>query len=289
MVWTMLIFIMIFSLCFKEYLKKHFSTIFIKPLSLILLCISLNINAQEYTILNKTVLFDSSLILRKTQWGFDGENILCGGENNRGLYLFNIKDSSVTFIDKGIYKDAHWQGNGTVAFSRKSEVYTKLVSNFKTTDSVAGSFAFVNLDEKKLCLYSFNNSKITELSNERDKFYNPLLSPDENKVVVNIGANIYLLSTDGNGEKILLTKGISSTWSSDNKKIYFFRDETENGHQISNSDLYVFDLETMNETQLTFTKTDQEMWPSVSPDNSKIVYFENRSNKLYIADLKISE
>ncbi len=247
------------------------------------------LKSQDYALSNPSVLYSDQILLKKAQWSTDGQRLLITGYGNKGLYLYNLIDSSLECLDTNRFRDAKFQGINTINYIENGLVLSKSLSKTKAADTEKGAFAFVDIGEKELYLKSFEQNELIKLSSEPLNYYNPILSPDGLKVVVNIGANIFLMTTDGSGEKVKLTDGLVGSWSFDSKKIYLFKDQSTDGHAITNSDLFVFDLTSMQETQLTFTNDQQEMWPAVSPDNSSIIYFENIGGELYIADLKITE
>ncbi|MCI5056015.1 MAG: DPP IV N-terminal domain-containing protein [Flavobacteriales bacterium] len=91
---------------------------------------------------------------------------------------------------------------------------------------------------------------------------------------------------DGSGLIKSLTDGIATSWFPDGKKVLFFLDESLDGHGVSNSDIFIVDVETNEITNLTNTPDVLEMYPSLSPNGKQITYTNSETGVLIIADLK---
>ena len=64
----------------------------------------------------------------------------------------------------------------------------------------------------------------------------------------------------------------------------YFLDESSNGEQITGSELYLINIDGTNKQNLTNTDDMIEMYPMFSPDNSKIVFSDEKTRNIYIAD-----
>jgi Tol biopolymer transport system component len=124
------------------------------------------------------------------------------------------------------------------------------------------------------------------ITKEEGQFYSPLISPDGKNVIVNEGANMYLYSINGNAKRKNLGVGVASSWLPDGSGILTFEDESTDGHALTGAELYHVATGSGAKTRLTHTPDRIEMWADVSPDGKKIAFADEKSGKIYVADLK---
>ena len=130
----------------------------------------------------------------------------------------------------------------------------------------------------------------------------PWLSPDGTKILVNKppNSNLVILDTSGN-EIVDLKVGVyevspgffagvpSSTarWSPDSKKIvYMLEIDNSKKGTVENLDLYIINADGGGRTQITNTPDELENDPEWSPDGSKIAWWSENTNKIFVVKLK---
>lgn len=109
------------------------------------------------------------------------------------------------------------------------------------------------------------NCKISQLTNTLEDEENPQMKNDGTKIVYTVGIEqpeIWIMNSDGTGEKFI-TKGFDASWhSTENKIVYSYY-----------YDVIIINLDTNEKTKLTFDNyTTLEDKPSFSPDGSKILF-----------------
>lgn len=239
-----------------------------------------------------------------------GEFVLLTGEHLKGVYLLNLKDKSVKEIsDKpGSGYGYSWDKSGeSFYFKEKAEkeyftnskvinYYVKDNHSKKATEidhnylpSYNGKSqiaVYTNLSNLKIEAKDLSTSKTWTVTNEEGQFYNAILSHDGKKVAVHNGADIFVYDIDGNSKGRKIGTGIATTWTEDDKHLIGFLDESEDGHSVSNSELYLFDVQNAKTKKITNTEVIAEMFPTIFQD--QIIFSDDKTGRIFQATLKIN-
>lgn len=245
-----------------------------------------------------------------------GEFVLLTGEHLKGVYLLDLKTNSVKPIsDKpGSGYSYVWDKSGnSFYYKEKSEKeyfsnakvinynirdqYSKKVENidhnylpsYKGAPSKKGDqqvVIYTNLASLKIEAKDLATSKQWTVTKDEGQFYNALLSNDGKKVAVHNGADIYIYDLDGNSKGRKIGTGIATAWSDDDSYLIGFLDESENGHTVSNSELYLFDVKNAKTKKITNTEIISEMFPTIHKD--KVIFSDDKTGRLFIATLKMN-
>jgi Tol biopolymer transport system component len=113
--------------------------------------------------------------------------------------------------------------------------------------------------------------------------FDPVWSPDRSNIVYSQWDNLVVMNPDGNG-KIVLGRGINPTWSPDSTKIAY-QITLDDGHKITQSELYVINVDGTGRNQLTDTIDEFEVEASWSPDGRKIAYRSAITGQIYALTL----
>ncbi|MFC6997067.1 TolB family protein [Rufibacter roseus] len=249
-------------------------------------------------------------------WSPDGQKLLFTDHHNDALYIKEVAGkSNVQKIKsgQGIGYKARWtpDGKGVIFYEKKAALtgpgtlFEKSI-NIKggreriltETTSTKANRTFTSKKNPSLKVYINPETLKLEaregegepwiITPEDGQFYSPLVSPDGKNVIVNEGANMYLYSIHGNAKRKKLGIGLPTSWLPDGSGILTFEDETKDGHTISGSELYHVAIQTNAKTKLTNTPDKIEMWADVSPDGKRITFSDEKSGKIYVADLKFN-
>ena len=117
-------------------------------------------------------------------------------------------------------------------------------------------------------LYSYGTSRILQPAGDRPHIW-PSVSPQGDKLCVVGGNDMYVSDLSG---KVLFTiaDARAPQWSPDGSRIAFMRD-TDDGHVITGSDIYLVRADGSGLTRLTATEDLMEMYPQWSPDGRQII------------------
>jgi Tol biopolymer transport system component len=245
-----------------------------------------NLNSQTFKVENSKPLCCDSLTLTKPVWSSDGNSLLLSGGNNRGLYVYRIGTERLKTLDTKtrVKSKPVWLKNGEIIYLKGQSF--ELVSNFKSTENIlSDTVLIIDSRNRKIMAESLSNGKTWEITHKKALYYNPLISPNKRFAIIHLQSQMYLYATDGSGLIKLLGTGIASSWSPDGKFVFYFLDESIDGHNITNSEIYVLSLENNTSYKLTETPGIFEMWPAVSPDGKKIAFTDEKSGKIFLADL----
>lgn len=238
-----------------------------------------------------------------------GEFVLLTGEHLKGVYLLDLKDNSVKQISDtpGSGYAYSWDtSGGSFYFKERSEKeyvsnskvmnyniqdhYSKVIENVNHNflPSYSGSrnetVVYTNLANLKIEALDLATSKTWTITNDEGQFYSAILSNDGKKVAVHNGPDIYVYEIDGSSKGKKIGTGIATAWTEDDKNLIGFLDESEDGHTVSNSELYLFNVENSRTKKITNTEIISEMFPTIHKD--KVIFADDKSGSLFIATLK---
>ena len=239
-----------------------------------------------------------------------GEFVLLTGEHLKGVYLLNLKDKSIKEISDrpGSGYGYSWDKSGeSFYFKEKAEkeyftnskvvnYYVKDNHSKKATEidhnylpSYDGKnqvVVYTNLSNLKIEAKDLSTSKTWTVTNAEGQFYNAIISHDGKKIAVHNGADIFVYAIDGNSKGRKIGTGIATAWTDDDKYLIGFLDESENGHSVSNSELYLFDVQNAKTKKITSTEVIAEMFPTIFKD--QIIFSDDKTGRLFLATLKIN-
>lgn len=241
---------------------------------------------QEIALGNYEEVYAGDTYLTKPKWDRTGTRLAATGEHNKGIYIFNLYDNSLDFLsDKpGIGRNVFWSKNNEVLYRKTNKL--KAVKNNKVDlGSSKDTFLYVNPREKRVYL-TISGTKIHKpVTQEPKLYYHPVISPDKKKMVVHYKSEMLIMNIEDSSSVKNIGFGIASAWSKDGTEIYFFRDRTTDGHQISNSELFVYSISEDKVYKLTSTDQYNEMWPDVSPDGKHLVFADEKTGKILTAKI----
>lgn len=243
----------------------------------------------------------------------NGEFVLLTGEHLRGVYVLDLKDTSVrqisdkegsgyayTWDESGnsfYYKEKPERGFFTDSKVIRYDIRDNLLQKMEHLDhnflpSYKGGdkgsqqvVIYTNTATLKIEARDLASSRRWEITKNDGQFYNAILSNDGQKVAVHNGPDIYIYSIDGSFEGKRIGTGIATAWTADDKYLLGFLDESDDGHIVTNSELYLFDTEKPRRVKLTSTEVISEMFPTLHGD--KVIFTDDKSGRIFIATLKL--
>ena len=117
-----------------------------------------------------------------------------------------------------------------------------------------------------------------------DMGIDPVWSPDRSMIVYSEWDNLIVMNADGS-QKRNLGYGINPSWSPDGQKLVY-QVTYDDGYAITQSDLYLINIDGGQKIQLTKTPDEFEVEPNWSPDGSEIVYSSAITGSIFKAILQ---
>lgn len=239
----------------------------------------------------------------------DGKYALLTQEHNHGVFLLNIQTQELTpistiegigygytwnldsqtfyFKEKG--EKEYFSNSKVKAYSIKDKRATLIDLNHNLLPSFNGKNEIVvhtNSFTLQIEATDLKTQKTWAVTNDEGQYYNAILSHDGKTVAVHKGADIWVYNVDGSDKGKLIGQGIATSWSTDDKYLIGFLDESLDGHSISNSEILLFDVENSRIKKLTSTEDQFEMFPSLFAEN-QIIFSDEKSGKIYVSTLKL--
>jgi Tol biopolymer transport system component len=229
--------------------------------------------------------------------------------NFTGVYLLDMKTYKVTQISKvaGSGYGYSWSGDGETFYfkekkdndyvsnsvlksysvkTKKTEKLEELNHNYlpSFTGDLNDVVIYTNIHTLKIEAKDLKTNKSWVITPGEGQFYNAILSHDKTKIAVNKGADLYIYPIEGTDFPVKIGTGLATSWSKDSKYVIGFMDESEDGHNVSNSELYLFDTTKANPKKLTTTAKLFEMYPSFY-DTNKIIFTDDKTGQLYTSKI----
>lgn len=244
-------------------------------------------------------------------WSPDGSKLLVASTHGMKLHMVDLRNgNTVTKLSdvEGSGFNASWSPDGKEVFYRHKsdplQVHPEIKriqisdlqvksSNLNPNGLLSASKArsendivvYVNIETLGIEAETKNGAKSWNITHDDGQYYYPILSPDQKQVIVHQGSEMMLYATDGSGFIKSLGTGLASSWSPDGKHVIAFMDESQDGHTISGSELYMIDVEAGAFSALTQTKDIYELWPNWSADGKRIAFEDAHSGNIYVADI----
>lgn len=239
----------------------------------------------------------------------DGKYALLTQEHNHGVFLLNMETQEVipisikegigygytwnldsqTFYFKEKGEKEYFSNSKVKAYSIKDKRATLLDLNHNLLPSFNGKNEIVvhtNPFTLQIEATNLKTQKKWSITNDEGQYYNAILSHDGKKVAVHKGADIWVYNIDGSDKGKIIGQGIATSWSTDDKFLIGFLDESLDGHSISNSEILLFDVENSRTKKLTSTEDQFEMFPSLFGEN-QVIFSDEKSGKMYVSTLKL--
>jgi len=239
----------------------------------------------------------------------DGKYILVTGKQLNGVSIIETKTKKIipVSIISGSGYAYSWSHDGkSIFFKAKPEngyvedsevfeynIQTKKTEKININHNFLPSYngknniiVYTNIHTLKIEAIDLKTNKSWVVTNTDGQFYSATLSHDGKKVALHEGSNIYVYNIDGSGLIADLGMGIATSWSLDDKYLIGYNSESEDGHEISNSDIYLFDLKKSKSVKLSNSKNLLEANPCFVSKN-KIIYSDENTGEIIISKIKL--
>jgi Tol biopolymer transport system component len=219
----------------------------------------------------------------------DGLDVICSKPNYTGLYLVSLDGSEIRQLsnESGIGYNVRWSPDGTKLIIKNKDK-TKVI-DLSGEEQELTEAELKLLEEEKVYARENNiylkdpqSGEEVSITSGEDSFFNPLMSPDGNKVAYQgLSTGIHIKDI-GTGEVIDLGQGSNFNWLPDGSGlIYNFTQD--DGLNIIAGDIYFAYTDGSGIFNITNTPDVIEMNPYISPDGRYLTY--EVDGQVFIADL----
>ena len=201
------------------------------------------------------------------------------------LLSYNLKNGEELLLEKQIRNLSvpELLADGKIFYSVNSAPKVKEVKTGNETEASISNEIIVYQENAKIIVYDREKKMIKPFGDGHYLWTE--ISPDRDKILFTYaGKGTYVCDLEGN---ILNEIGYANSpkWSADGKYIAYMKD-FDDGHHVTRSDIYVYDLGTNAEVNITNTPDVIELYPSWSADNSRIVC-NDEAGDVYLINLVI--
>lgn len=214
----------------------------------------------------------------------DGKDLLVTGPKLQGLQLVPVAGGAPRLLsdeaEAGVH--ARWQADGTISYrtARQGVRRELVVDRAGKVKAAAAAKQRPLVFEQNERVYASAASaagaakgQLREIASG-DRFFGVVVSPDGEKAVFQglvTGLHVYSRAT---GKVVSVGPGTAPAWSPDSKKLVFEVTE-DDGHDLTASELYLYDVASDRAQALTTSDRVIERRPSFSPDGSRIAFDDN--------------
>lgn len=231
------------------------------------------------------------------RWSLDGKYIALAGLNYRGLWIFNVENKSIlpvigknenVFGFKWTYKNEIFipvDENSAITVHPMSDNanpdYSNVIVSFKdgTVIQKEDGIYFKSSDEKLYLISVAGRNPVIE----NDKIIYQIGENSENKFVQYDGMKKTGLQKDKETGKFQIM--YMAAFSPDGRYMLYPKYEVS-GNAITKSELFIYDLKTLKQNQLTNTPDIYEIQPDWSFDGKKIACVDARTFIIYLIELE---
>lgn len=211
----------------------------------------------------------------------DGKDLLVTGPKLQGLQLVAVAGGAPRVLNDEAEAGVHarWEADGTISYRtaregvRRDYVVTRAGKVKAAAAAKQKPLVFEQNERVYASAASGAKGQLRELSSG-DRFFGVVISPDGEKAVFQglvTGLHVYSRAT---GKVVSVVPGTAPAWSPDSKKLVFEVTE-DDGHDLTASELYLYDLASDRAQALTSSDRVIERRPSFSPDGSRIAFDDN--------------
>lgn len=214
----------------------------------------------------------------------DGSGYGYSWDNNNEIVYFKQKEVKEYFSDSKVYSYSLKDKNIVL----RNDIDINMMSSYHGVEKNVENqiVVYTNMTTLKIEAKDLITKKSWVITSEDGQYYNALLSPNGQKVAVHKGADIYVYDVNGTGKGQKIGTGLATSWSADNQYLLGFLDTSEDGHNVTNSELYLFDSQTLKSKKVTNTEVLLEMFPSFISEN-KVLFTDDKTGAIYTANLKM--
>lgn len=133
----------------------------------------------------------------------------------------------------------------------------------------------------RICVIDLGTGVSTPLTADEDGYFNPVWSPDSNRLVVSTIAGVLRTIEVSTGALHELGEGFTPSWGPDSKTVFFNKVDRLDGIQVNREDICQAQFDGSGAVTLTQDNAIQSRVARVAADGSKIVFVSPADGELY--------
>jgi hypothetical protein len=246
----------------------------------------------------------------------NGTKILTSRNLDTLIYIDLENNSEFVLLSGGRFMNCCWIDSNTIYYQKRKEIESVIkgeigritlqplnisvdytysqrrnsgsANNVRIPSLLKGKYdLYFDLGRKKI--YQMENGKEIEITHESGIYYGLLISNYGDRLIVHKNdGRAYNYDLNATGEYHLVTQGLVSTWSPDDRYLLYFQDKESGVDENRNaSELYICTSDGIKHQQLTFSQNIKEFYPDWSKESNKITFIDDNNYQIYISSIKI--
>ena len=227
-------------------------------------------------------------------WSHDGRNIaarIAKFENKRrynAVAIYTVEDGSELLLSEyetRLPGTPRWAAGDRAVYLSGSSHYRSYDIPTRTAVNPALDESVIYVRDNKLFSRHVLSERETRIAAQEGDIVNLTLAPDGSRLAYKIyGGDLWISDIDGN-DPVNLGQGLEPSWNPTGDKITFMVN-TDDGHTITSSDIYVVNADGTGRINLTATPDLIEMHPDWSPDGKWIAYDTYEDGQIWMQEVR---
>jgi len=205
----------------------------------------------------------------------DGLQVMLTRPGFQGIYVLGVfgNDEPRLVANVNSYT-AKWTADGRIIVEVNNEEVRlyNLDGTIEYTEEISNEEGVAFSKDDVIYVASESGEAGIPITDNSDRYIAPTVSPNEDKVAyIGLQTGLYVAPTDGSAEPTFLGEGYNVTWASDGNSLVFNR-PTDDGHYILESDIYQYDFNSGELTNLTENTDLIGQYPTIGPDGDSVAF-----------------
>ncbi len=223
------------------------------------------------------------------RWSPDGLDVIYTKAKYNGLYIVSSDGKGIRQLsdEEGIGYNVQWSKDGSKLIVEK-DGKKKALDLTGEESSAEGLYDqdMISAKDDNIYLQNPQTGEYEMLTDSSDKFFDPKMSPDGDKVAYQgLSSGLYIKDLES-GEVISLGNGAGYQWTPDGGGL-IYNISQDDGMKLLSSDIFYASKDGSQIINITNTPDIIEHNPYISPDGKKITY--EVDGQIFVADIESAD